>query len=227
MLLEASVNPVFFEINAENVIWTLIQKITKVHEVFDSVPTPFCAPSVAMYAGALCFTFGFKSICLLGQDLASDGRSIYTNGASKYLQPTSDVSAFKIPVPGFWGGTVYTREDFEFYLEQYTLLTDQWKTLRPEISLVNATEGGAFIEGFKHLEFKSHIGNVLKSGPHEEKHIEFKSSKDQQRSKLDRFMYTTKHTLQAISKIADEIIRIDSNDTLNSANQKKKKCDGC
>ena len=50
LVLEGSVNPVFFELETKNIAWTVIQNINGFHELFKSKPTPFRAPSVAMYA---------------------------------------------------------------------------------------------------------------------------------------------------------------------------------
>ena len=115
----------------------------------NSKPTTFRAPSVAMYAAYFCFEAGFESICLLGQDLATDGKALYCDGATKYLSPGGSLEGFDIPVPGFWGGEVLTREDFAYYIEQYSRLAERWKVNKPDLKLINATEGGALIEGFQ------------------------------------------------------------------------------
>ena len=68
--------------------------------------------------------------------------------------PGGSLDGFDIPVPGFWGEEVLTREDFAYYIEQYCLLTERWKFNNPELKLINSTEGGAFIEGFDHKTFR-------------------------------------------------------------------------
>ena len=147
LVLEGSVNPVF-ELETKNIAWTVIQNINGFHELFKSKPTPFRAPSVAMYAACYCYQLGFKSICLLGQDLQLTEHCMLMVRQNT-LRPAevSRVLTFQCPA---LGETVMTRDDFAYYLEQYAMLTKQWKLNKPELKLANCTEGGAFIEGFDH-----------------------------------------------------------------------------
>ena len=145
------------------------EEIDRFHKAMQSKPTTFRAPSVAMYAAHFCYELGFESICLLGQDLATDGKTLYAGGATKYLAPGGSLDGFDIPVPGFWGEEVLTREDFAYYIEQYCLLTERWKFNNPELKLINSTEGGAYIEGFDHKAFRDHIDQIIADSKHEKK----------------------------------------------------------
>ena len=49
-------------------------------------------------------------------------------------------------MPGFWGEESLTREDFAYYIEQYSFLPNDAKVQQSELKLINSTEGGAFIE---------------------------------------------------------------------------------
>ena len=113
---------------------------------------------------------------MLGQDLATDGKALYASGATKYLAPGGSLDGFEIPVPGFWGEEVLTREDFAYYIEQYSLLTERWKLNKPELKLINSTEGGAFIEGFDHKMFRDHIDQVIIDGQLEKKMLRFEDA---------------------------------------------------
>ena len=58
---------------------------------------------------------------------------------------------FNIEVPGFNGEPVMTRNSFEYQIKRCTEIAVEWQTENPTINLVNATEGGAFLEGFNHM----------------------------------------------------------------------------
>ena len=62
---------------------------------------------------------------------------------------------FHIEVPGFYGKPVMTRNSFEYQIRRCSELAKNWCQMQPDLNLVNATEGGAFIEGFDHMSLKS------------------------------------------------------------------------
>ena len=58
---------------------------------------------------------------------------------------------FNIEVPGFYGEKVLTRNSFNYQIKRCSEIAAEWKDENPEINLVNATEGGAYIDGFDHM----------------------------------------------------------------------------
>ena len=145
----------------------------------------------------------------VGQDLATDGRTLYANGATKYLAPGGSLEGFDISVPGFWGETVMTRDDFAYYLEQYAMLTKQWKLNKPELKLANCTEGGAFIEGFDHGKFADYLNQLNVDGQLKQKTVRF--IKGCPNFEVEAKNYLTKLRLQLDSadSLAKKIIKLE------------------
>ena len=56
----------------------------------------------------------------------------------------------------------YTSESFAFFLNWFLSAAEVTKKIAPGLEIVNATEGGAFIAGFKHERFKSAVRGVTK-----------------------------------------------------------------
>ena len=154
-LFELIVNPGFLEIPAKQKIWSLAQHFFDVHRHFGTKPTPWSVPSVSIYALCLCRALRFKNIVFIGQDLAADGSKQYADGATSMLPAHAKMSMFHIEVPGFYGKSVMTRNSFEYQIKRCSELAQNWRQTQPDLNLVNATEGGAFIEGFDHMSLKS------------------------------------------------------------------------
>ena len=154
-LFELIVNPGFLKIPAKQKIWSLAQHFFDVHEHFGTKPTPWSVPSVSIYALCLCRALRFKNIVFIGQDLAADGSKQYADGATSMLPAHAKMSMFHIEVPGFYGKSVMTRNSFEYQIKRCSELAQNWRQTQPDLNLVNATEGGAFIEGFDHMSLKS------------------------------------------------------------------------
>ena len=110
---------------------------------------------MSIYALCLCRALRFKNIVFIGQDLAADGSKQYADGATSMLPAHAKMSMFHIEVPGFYGKSVMTRNSFEYQIRRCSELAQNWRQTQPDLNLVNATEGGAFIEGFDHVSLRS------------------------------------------------------------------------
>jgi len=229
LFLEAFVNPVFFEISTQKTIWTMNHKFNEIHKIFNSAPNPRIAPSVAMYCLQICITLGIRNICLIGQDLASNGNKIYADGATENIRSVginsseADPNEFVIPVKGFWGDTVHTRADYKVYLEQYELLSQNYSDDNMEVELTNATEGGAFINGFKHMTFKNYIEQNREQIHKSEKIIDFGTSNENFYIPYEEFRKSFIANLDRIIALSRKIIDIDQNPATNKKGQKKQK----
>lgn len=221
LFLEGVVNPALFELQADRIIYSLMSRLDSVHALLGTEPTSFTAPSVSIYATNLCRYFGIRSICLLGQDLAAQDGISYAAGATDHLLDLHAEIPFDIPVPGFWGGTVYTRSDFSFYIEQYSTLTAQWKSEDPNLQLVNATEGGAFIDGFDHMTFKDYLSVAIPYGPAPQKSIVFGDKTETSLGDVDRFLLRTGNLLSKIMTTSEMIIKLDQLPEKSIGTQKK------
>lgn len=229
LFLEAFVNPVFFEINTQKTIWTMNHKFNEIHKIFNSEPNPRIAPSVAMYCLQVCVTLGLRNICLIGQDLASNGKDVYADGATASLKSVginsseAELKEFVIPVKGFFGGTVYTRADYKVYLEQYELLSQNFSDANMEVELTNATEGGAFISGFEHMSFRKYIEQNREQMHKNKKVIEFGTSNESFHIPYEEFRKSFIANLDRIIALSRKIIDIDQNPATNKKGQKKQK----
>lgn len=104
--------------------------------------------SVATAAFSLCQALGFSKIILVGQDLCYDGDKTHAGGI---ISPDEKKQGFgKTWVPGNLSEKVQTRQDWYRYLKWF----ENEIILHPECRVVNATAGGAKIQGteWKNLE---------------------------------------------------------------------------
>jgi len=99
--------------------------------------------SVATAAFSICRELGFKKIVLIGQDLAYKGEASHANGEQRKVENEEKTICY---VKGNNGEMLKSRGDWHRFLQWYE------KAIRelPEgVEVINATEGGAYIEGTK------------------------------------------------------------------------------
>jgi hypothetical protein len=136
----------------------------------------FCVANAAV---AVAHRLGCDPIILVGSDLAYSGTRVYASGTmfeEMRAEPSGDgtvrmeglagrrlieersthalggnhmpTTAHTIEIPAWEGsGTVVTTRDFAMFRDFYA----HFARVHPEATLVNATEGGAFIEGWEHV----------------------------------------------------------------------------
>lgn len=113
------------------------------HDVFhlcgQELPNLAIGGSVATFALSLLWNWGFQCITMVGQDLSWKGTQLYAGG-KELGQAYSDW----IEVPGNTEDTVYTTHDFYSYLQWMELFISH---CCKDITVINATEGGAKIAG--------------------------------------------------------------------------------
>lgn len=104
--------------------------------------------SVANTAFSAARKLGFKTIIFVGQDLAfTDGRG-HTGAAYDDEKKNANDTVNGVivcEVPGIYGGMVKTEIRMKSYLEWF----EKEIHLHPEITVIDATEGGALIKGTK------------------------------------------------------------------------------
>jgi len=229
LFVEAFVDPVFFDVDTKKTIWTMNHKFNEIHRLFNSTPNPRIAPSVAIYCLQICITLGIKNICLIGQDLASDGKNIYADGATENLKSvginssSGDINEFIIPVKGFWGDTVYTRADYKVYLEQLELISQNIAEESMEIALTNATEGGAFINGFQHMTFRKFIQQQEKQLQSAVKIVNFGPSNETFDIRFKEYRETFAANMERIITLSRKIIDIDRDPATHKNGLKKQR----
>ncbi|MDY6973028.1 MAG: 6-hydroxymethylpterin diphosphokinase MptE-like protein [Thermodesulfobacteriota bacterium] len=104
--------------------------------------------NVASAAFTLAVLWGGNPIVLVGQDLAYSDGERYANGARS---PEVRIDAAKMTqIPGNRDTGVWATSEMISYLSWYEESAKYLARVRPDIDLVNATDGGAKIKGFKH-----------------------------------------------------------------------------
>jgi len=221
LLLEATVNPGFFEMPARNIIWSLPQHFFDIHKNFNTKPTPFNVPSVSIYALSLCQFLGFKNICFIGQDLAASSGKQYADGATDLLPAHADISMFQLEVPGFFGNTVLTRNSYQYQIKRCSEIAREWESQHLGLNLVNATEGGAYISGFNHMTLDAFIEQRQLRTKQANKLIEFSGNCPITNDGAENYLQTIHDTMTRISAIADTIIKLDNQPARTSGINKK------
>lgn len=147
----------------------------------EGIPAGGCAATIAF---ALASMMGADPIVLVGQDLAYTGERVYASGTvfegmRAHLDgeaarldgleekrrigasaPGADTTRERVPVvptEAWGGGTVWTTPEFAYFRCAF----ERWARGMPGVSLINATEGGAHIEGF----VERPLGDVLRQRP--------------------------------------------------------------
>ena len=72
----------------------------------------------SQFTASLCHHLGFKNICFIGQDLASQGEKQYAEGATDLLPAHARISMFNIEVRDFCRDTVMTRNSFHYQIKR-------------------------------------------------------------------------------------------------------------
>lgn len=220
-LVEATINPGFLKIPAQKYIWSLAQHYFDIHQKLNTKPTPFNVPSVSIYALSLCHHLKFKNICFIGMDLAASKDEQYAKGATNLLPAHSNLSMFNIQVPGYNGINVMTRNSFHYQIKRCTELAAEWKKQEHDIDLINATEGGAYIDGFKHMSLEAYAKERSLVKLNAEKRVSFTndecSSLDNAADYVDELLIK----MDRVIKIAKTIIKLDSQPIKTRGQQKK------
>lgn len=64
-------------------------------------------------------------------------------------------------LPGYFGGTVFTRPNYHLFHGEFEVLARYEQGLPAPTPLINCTEGGAYIEGFEHISLCSAIEKYI------------------------------------------------------------------
>lgn len=114
--------------------------------------------SVACCGFSLLYKMGFNTIILVGQDLAYTGNRSHADGTFQEKMPEEDTKHM-LMVKGNYEEKLPTRSDFKVYLDWFNMYVEGVKKHR-NVRVVNATEGGAYIEGTELCTLKDIIEEV-------------------------------------------------------------------
>lgn len=151
--------PEFVEQNNGHIIFfSLAGYEQKLYERLDiEVDRYRAGGSVATGACSICMTLGFKTIILVGQDLAyGEGRSTHAGSVYKTSAALEKDTKF---VEGIHGGLVEARYDWYVYLKWFE---DAIEIYKEKGTVIDATEGGAKIEGAVNMTLHEAIETYCK-----------------------------------------------------------------
>lgn len=117
-----------------------VQNLYTIHGL--EFPPSSVGGSVATAAFMLAVLLGLKKIILVGQDLAYEGDKTHAGGYEDHI--LNEDEGIKM-IDGIDGGKVRSRRDWIFFLNWYEEMIEQAK----ELTVIDATEGGALIHGSK------------------------------------------------------------------------------
>ena len=164
---------------------------------------------------------GFNNICFVGQDLAAAGEKQYADGATNILPAHSQLSMFNIEVPGFNGESVMTRNSFEYQIKRCAEIAVEWQTENPTINLVNATEGGAFLDGFNHMTLAEFAKSRNLIGQPRNKAVSFDTRTQITNIEIERFLSELSITMGKIIYISNMIVKLDQQTRRTKGLEKK------
>lgn len=137
--------------------------------------------SVATDILALFIAYGFRKFILVGQDLAYDEEGMSHTGGEKEI-PEKNRNGIFPETEGIYGNIVKTRDDWLLFKQYYEKRIREDDTL----NIVDATEGGALIQGTRIMNLKEAIdeycisdypvsewiGNIQKGNKEEKEYID-------------------------------------------------------
>lgn len=111
--------------------------------------------NVASTAFAIAREMGFKTIILVGQDLAFTNNSKYYEYQNVKYEINEDSLDNYVKVEAINGEELYTSKDYKLYLDWFE---DEIRRNK-ELEVIDATEGGALIHGSKLLDLSTAIAD--------------------------------------------------------------------
>lgn len=117
--------------------------------------------SVATTAFSLLHKIGISTIILVGQDLAYTNNRSHADGTFKEVMEEKDTSNF-LMVEGSYEKEVPTTTDMKIFIDWYGSYIEGCKRYCPEFRVINATEGGAKLEGTENMTLQEAIEKVCR-----------------------------------------------------------------
>lgn len=178
---------------------TMYQKVGK------ELPSVDTGGSVACSGLSLLFKMGFDTIILVGQDLAYTNDKSHADGTFKNKMEKEDTSKM-IMVKGNYQDKVPTIANLKLYLEWFSNYIERMKITR-DVRIVNATEGGAYIDGTELMTLKDVIEETCTKEIDFEKRIENMESEFslEERKKVVEYLHTVPKEYEDIIKKAKSL----------------------
>lgn len=159
--------------------------------------------SVATLAFSYVSHLGFDRIILVGQDLALTGNKTHADGTFQEKMQEQDTTHCKM-VEGNYEDKVPTRSDFDEYRKWFEEYIANWSKKYKNFTVINATEGGAKIEGTEIMTLKDAIAQECVKEVDIEKCMESLKpqfdSKEQE--KILEYFHNTSNEFKQIASLA-------------------------
>ena len=124
--------------------------------------TPWGYAGIGLSAANMAFDFAilaeFKHIAFIGQDLAF-GESGTTHSKGAIYGEKEEQYKPELEIDGYYGGKVATTPIWAHFLH-YFKANMHHAVVEKKLNIYNCTEGGAYIDGAKHIPFKEFLEKV-------------------------------------------------------------------
>ena len=162
--------------------------------------------SVACNGFSVLYKMGFDTIILVGQDLAYTNNKSHADGTFQSKMPEEDTSRM-IRVKGNYEEEVPTLSNLKMYLEWFEMYIKGIKEHRKTVRVINATAGGAYIEGTELMSLEQAISENCKE------EIDFTESfeklesefSEEERKRVVAFLHTIPAKLGEIVSVAKKL----------------------
>lgn len=165
--------------------------------------------SVACSAFSLLYKMGFQTIILVGQDLAYSGNKSHADGTFREKMPEEDTEGM-IMVKGNYVDKIPTRRDFRSFLEWFNMYIKGAKEHQKNLRVINATEGGAYIEGTELYALKDIIQETCQKEVQFSEKIEKMESdfSEEERKKAVEYLHGIPNEFDEIKKAAKQLEKL-------------------
>lgn len=161
--------------------------------------------SVACSGFSILFRMGFQTIILVGQDLAYTDNKSHADGTFQEKMPQEDTSGM-IMVKGNYQEKVPTLRNLRVYLEWFEMYIAGMKR-EHDVRVINATEGGAYIEGTELMTLRDAIAQSCQEEMDYSDRIAQMEPDltDAERKKAVEYLHSVPKQFQEIKEYADQM----------------------
>lgn len=162
--------------------------------------------SVACSGFSLLYKMGFDQIILVGQDLAYTNNKSHADGTFQDVMPHEETEGM-IRVKGNYEETVPTIANLKMYLDWFKMYIEGAKKHRNTLRVINATAGGAYIEGTELMTLQEAIERTCDKEVNFSECIQNMKSEftQEERKKVVEYLHTIPKELDTIQKNAKEL----------------------
>lgn len=169
------------------------------------MPSASSGGSVACSGFSVLFRMGFQTIILVGQDLAYTNNKSHADGTFQEKMPQEDTTGM-IMVKGNYEEQVPTLRNLRAYLEWFEMYIAGMKR-EHDVRVINATEGGAYIEGTELMTLRDAIAQSCQEEiDYSDRIAQMEPDlTDAERKKAVEYLHSVPKQFQEIKEYADQM----------------------